>query len=51
VAFAFAFSHPHLASVLFGASSPEQLGENIAAYATFESLTSEQRLAVRDIAR
>jgi aryl-alcohol dehydrogenase-like predicted oxidoreductase len=50
VAFAYAFSHPHLASVLFGARTPEQLTENAAAYATFESLDADQRHAVRQLA-
>jgi L-glyceraldehyde 3-phosphate reductase len=51
VAFAYAFAHPHLASVLFGARSPGQLKENVAAYTTFESLDSEQIAAVRSLAR
>jgi L-glyceraldehyde 3-phosphate reductase len=51
VAFAFAFSHPYLASVLFGARSPEQLRENAAAYATFESLDHEQLASVQALAR
>lgn len=51
VAFAYAFSHPYLATVLFGARTPEQLEENVAAYATFESLDAEQVAAVRALAR
>jgi aryl-alcohol dehydrogenase-like predicted oxidoreductase len=43
VAFAFAFGQPHLASVLFGSSSPEQLRENVAARATFQQLDEQQR--------
>jgi len=31
--------------------SPEQLRENVAAYATFESLDAEQLAAIRRIAR
>jgi aryl-alcohol dehydrogenase-like predicted oxidoreductase len=50
VAFAYAFSHPHLASILFGARTPEQLTENVAAYATFESLDARQIAAVRALA-
>ncbi len=50
VAFAYALAHPYLASVLFGARSPEQLRENVAAYATFESLDSGQLIAVRRLA-
>jgi len=51
VAFAYAFSHPSLASILFGARAPQQLHENIAAYATFESLDAEQIATVRRLAR
>jgi aryl-alcohol dehydrogenase-like predicted oxidoreductase len=51
VAFAYAFARPHLASVLFGARSPEQLRENVTAYATFGSLTEEQLAAVQRLAR
>jgi aryl-alcohol dehydrogenase-like predicted oxidoreductase len=51
VAFAYAFSHPYLASVLFGARTPEQLRENVAAYRTFESLDADQVAAVRFLAR
>jgi aryl-alcohol dehydrogenase-like predicted oxidoreductase len=50
VAFAYAFQHPHLASVVFGASTPEQLNENVAAWATFEALDDRQRSAVMEIA-
>jgi aryl-alcohol dehydrogenase-like predicted oxidoreductase len=50
VAFAYAFAHPHLASLLFGARSPEQLRENVTAYATFESLAEEQLAAVQRLA-
>jgi aryl-alcohol dehydrogenase-like predicted oxidoreductase len=51
VAFAYAFSHPNLGSVLFGASSPGQLTENVAAYATFASLRADQIAAVQRLAR
>ncbi len=51
VAFAYAFAHPHLASVLFGARSPEQLHENVAAAATFAALDAEQINAVVRLAR
>ena len=37
VAMAHAFAHPNLVSLLFGARTPEQLRENVAAWATFES--------------
>jgi L-glyceraldehyde 3-phosphate reductase len=51
VAFAYAFARPHLATVLFGARSPEQLGENVAAYATFTALDPEQVAAIERLAR
>jgi aryl-alcohol dehydrogenase-like predicted oxidoreductase len=50
VAFAYAFSHRHLASVVFGARMPEQLTENVTAYATFEALDADQLDAVRMLA-
>lgn len=46
VAFAYAFGHPNLASVVFGASSADQLRENVAAWATYDQLSDEQRAAV-----
>ena len=42
VAFAFAFRHPALASLLFGASTPEQLHENVDAWATFQRMDDDQ---------
>ncbi len=42
LAFSFALSHPRLASVLFGATSPEQLRENVASLAVFTSLDDDQ---------
>ena len=50
VAFAYAFTHPHLASVLFGARSPKQLNENVSAYATFEALDAGQLRTVQRLA-
>ena len=35
VAFAYAFQHPNLASVVFGSSRPEQLDENVAALTAY----------------
>jgi aryl-alcohol dehydrogenase-like predicted oxidoreductase len=49
-AFAYAFQHPALASVVFGASTPEQLEQNVAAWATFEQLDDQQLAAVRRLA-
>jgi aryl-alcohol dehydrogenase-like predicted oxidoreductase len=38
LAIAFALSHPKVASVLFGATTPEQIGENVAAVSVAERL-------------
>ena len=51
VAFAYAFAHPHLASVLFGARSPEQVRENVEAFATFEALDAGQIALIAALAR
>lgn len=50
VAFAYAFAHPNLASILFGASTPEQLRENTSAWATYRQLDDAQRRAVLHLA-
>jgi aryl-alcohol dehydrogenase-like predicted oxidoreductase len=50
VAFAYAFQHPRLASVLFGASTVSQLGENVAAWQTYSRLDDNQRDRVLDLA-
>lgn len=50
VAFAYAFQHPHLSSIVFGSSTTEQLAENVAAWSTFEQLDAAQRTAVLHIA-
>jgi aryl-alcohol dehydrogenase-like predicted oxidoreductase len=50
VAFAFAFGRPHLASVLFGATSADQLRENVAAWSTFVALDDGQRAALAALA-
>ncbi len=42
LAFSFALSHQRLASVLFGATSPEQLRENVASLEVFTSLDDDQ---------
>ena len=49
VAFAYAFHHPALATVLFGASTAAQLRENVAAWTTYEQLDDEQLRAVREL--
>jgi aryl-alcohol dehydrogenase-like predicted oxidoreductase len=50
LAFSFALSHPRLASVLFGATSPEQLRENVASLDVFNSLDDDQRRRLNDLA-
>lgn len=50
LAFCYALSHPCLASVLFGATTPEQLRDNVAAVGVFESLGADQLAAVRALA-
>ena len=49
LAFSFALAHPRLASVLFGATSPEQLNENVASLEVFHSLTAEQHALLREL--
>jgi L-glyceraldehyde 3-phosphate reductase len=51
LAFSFALSHPRLASVLFGATTPEQLRENIASLQVFESLDDDQHRRLTDLAQ
>jgi aryl-alcohol dehydrogenase-like predicted oxidoreductase len=50
LAFSFALSHPRLASVLFGATTPEQVRENVAALEVFHSLDDDQRRRLDDLA-
>jgi aryl-alcohol dehydrogenase-like predicted oxidoreductase len=50
LAFCYALGHPNLTSALFGATSPEQLRENVASYAVYESLGDEQLAAIRALA-
>ena len=50
LAFAFALAHPRLASVLFGATSPEQLRENVASLEVSESLDDDQRRQLNALA-
>jgi aryl-alcohol dehydrogenase-like predicted oxidoreductase len=50
LAFSFALSHPRLASVLFGATSPEQLCENVASLEVFDALDDDQRRRLDDLA-
>jgi aryl-alcohol dehydrogenase-like predicted oxidoreductase len=50
VAMAHAFAHPNLASLLFGARSPEQVRENVAAWTTFTTLDEAQLAEVAALA-
>jgi aryl-alcohol dehydrogenase-like predicted oxidoreductase len=50
LAFSFALSHPRLASVLFGATSPDQVRENIASLEVFTSLDDDQRRRLEELA-
>jgi L-glyceraldehyde 3-phosphate reductase len=51
LAFAFALSHPRLASVLFGATTAEQVHENVASLDVFNALDDDQRRRLDDLAR
>ena len=51
LAFSFALSHPRLASVLFGATTPEQLRQNVASLDVFTKLDDDQRRRLHDLAR
>ncbi len=50
LAFAFALGHPRLASVLFGATSPEQIHENVMSLEVFMSLDDVQRARLNQLA-
>ena len=50
LAFAYAFDHPHLATVLFGATSAEQVRANVAAHATYDALDDTQRATIAALA-
>src|SRR4029079_4022860 len=43
LAFSFALAPPRLSSVLFGATSPEQVHENVASLDVYDSLDVDQR--------
>lgn len=51
IAFAQAFGHPQLASIVFGASSAEQLLENTGAWDTFGALDNAQLQQIHDLGR
>jgi aryl-alcohol dehydrogenase-like predicted oxidoreductase len=50
VAMAYAFGHPNLATLLFGARSPEQLNENVAAWDSFQRFDDAQRAEIDALA-
>ena len=50
LAFSFALGHPRLASVLFGATSPEQVHENVMSLEVFMSLDDGQRAQLNQLA-
>jgi aryl-alcohol dehydrogenase-like predicted oxidoreductase len=50
LAFSFALSHPRLSSVLFGATSPEQLHSNVASLEVFMGLDAGQRERLEGLA-
>jgi aryl-alcohol dehydrogenase-like predicted oxidoreductase len=50
LAFADAFDHPHLATVLFRATSAEQVQSNVAALETYDSLDDATRAAIAALA-
>jgi aryl-alcohol dehydrogenase-like predicted oxidoreductase len=50
LAFAYALDQPHLATVLFGATSAEQVRTNVAAVATHQLLDASQRAAIAALA-
>jgi L-glyceraldehyde 3-phosphate reductase len=51
LAFAFVLDHPHLASVLFGATTPEQVSENLASRGVHDALSPDQRDRLRSVGR
>jgi aryl-alcohol dehydrogenase-like predicted oxidoreductase len=50
VAFSFVLAHPRLSSVLFGATSPEQLRENVASLDVYNSLEKHQLRQLEELA-
>ncbi|MGZ6987171.1 MAG: hypothetical protein ACXVKP_19920 [Ilumatobacteraceae bacterium] len=50
MAFCFALSHPRLASVLFGATTPEQVHENVMSLEILMSLDDAQRSRLKQLA-
>jgi aryl-alcohol dehydrogenase-like predicted oxidoreductase len=50
LAFAFALHHPRLSSVLFGATSPEQVRENVDSLKVYDSLDQDQLARLEELA-
>ncbi len=50
LAFSFVLAHPRLSSVLFGATSPQQVHDNVASLQVFHSLNADQLAHLRDLA-
>ena len=50
LAFSFALSHPRLASVLFGATTPDQVHGNVMSLEVFMSLDDVQRARLNQLA-
>jgi len=50
LAFAFALHHPRLSSVLFGATSPEQVRENVESLKVYDSLDQNQLARLEELA-
>jgi aryl-alcohol dehydrogenase-like predicted oxidoreductase len=51
LAFCFALAHPHLSSILFGATTPEQIDENVASLGVFHSLDGTHLEALAELGR
>ncbi len=49
VAFAYAFGHPHLGSIVFGARSADHVRSNAAAHATYAALDDGQRAQIHSL--
>ena len=47
---AYALAHPNLASIVFGATNPEQVRANVGAVKVFESLDASQRATIDSLA-
>jgi L-glyceraldehyde 3-phosphate reductase len=50
LAFAYALDHPNLATVLFGATTPDQVRTNVESIEVYQSLTREQLAAIHALA-